>query len=88
MARSSSRSARCRPGSTAGSAAWVMPAAMRSYLNLRGYVAKRPVSAGDALARFLAPLRVRGQEIRLETGERAARTARATPRRHPDAAHR
>jgi hypothetical protein len=55
---------------------------------LRGYVAKRPVSAGDALARFLAPLRVRGQEIRLETGERAARTARATPRRHPDAAHR
>jgi tetratricopeptide (TPR) repeat protein len=43
------------------------------YVNLRGYDPGRPVSAGDALARFLRALGMPGQEIPAEEDERAAR---------------
>ena len=43
------------------------------YVNLRGYDPDRPVTAGDALARFLRALGVPGQDIPPEADERAAR---------------
>ncbi|GAB7051742.1 AfsR/SARP family transcriptional regulator [Catenuloplanes indicus] len=43
------------------------------YINLRGYDAERPVAAGEALARFLRSLGVPGQEVPLDTDERADR---------------
>jgi DNA-binding SARP family transcriptional activator len=43
------------------------------YVNLRGYDAEQPMSAGDVLARFLAALGVPGNDIPLDLDERAAR---------------
>ncbi|MFF0011891.1 tetratricopeptide repeat protein [Streptomyces sp. NPDC005374] len=43
------------------------------YVNLRGYDPERPMTAPDALARFLTALGVHGQDIPLETDDRAAR---------------
>jgi tetratricopeptide (TPR) repeat protein/transcriptional regulator with XRE-family HTH domain len=43
------------------------------YVNLRGYDPLQPLSAGDALARFLRSLGMADQDIPLETEERAAR---------------
>jgi DNA-binding SARP family transcriptional activator/Tfp pilus assembly protein PilF len=43
------------------------------YVNLRGYDPGQPMSAADALARFLRALGVPGQEIPAEEDERAAR---------------
>ncbi|GAA4439859.1 AfsR/SARP family transcriptional regulator [Phytohabitans houttuyneae] len=43
------------------------------YVNLRGYDPDQPVTAADALARFLAALGVPGPEIPLDQDERAAR---------------
>jgi DNA-binding SARP family transcriptional activator len=43
------------------------------HVNLRGYDPGQPVSAADALARFLRSLAVAEQDIPAETGERAAR---------------
>ncbi|MGH3736263.1 MAG: ATP-binding protein [Micromonosporaceae bacterium] len=43
------------------------------YLNLRGYDPDQPVSASEALARFLIALGVSGQDVPLELEERAAR---------------
>jgi tetratricopeptide (TPR) repeat protein len=43
------------------------------YVNLRGYDPAQPVSATDALARFLRALGVPGQDIPPEVDERAAR---------------
>ena len=42
------------------------------YVNLRGYDAEQPVSAADALAGFLRALGLPGNEVPLETAERAA----------------
>jgi len=42
------------------------------YVNLRGYDPDQPLSAADALARFLRALGVAGAEIPLEVDERAA----------------
>ncbi|MBO3747555.1 tetratricopeptide repeat protein [Streptosporangiaceae bacterium NEAU-GS5] len=42
------------------------------HVNLRGYDPERPLSAGQALARFLAALGVAGHEIPLDTDDRAA----------------
>ncbi len=43
------------------------------YVNLRGYDPDRPLSAGEALAQFLAALGVPGPDIPLDVDERAAR---------------
>ncbi|MGN9908283.1 tetratricopeptide repeat protein [Phytohabitans sp. LJ34] len=43
------------------------------YVNLRGYDPDRPMTAADALARFLAALGVPGPDIPLDLEERAAR---------------
>lgn len=43
------------------------------YVNLRGYDPDQPMTAADALARFLAALGVPGPEIPLDLDERAAR---------------
>ncbi|HEV2372248.1 MAG TPA: tetratricopeptide repeat protein, partial [Streptosporangiaceae bacterium] len=43
------------------------------YINLRGYDPNQPVTAGDALARFLHALGVPGRDIPLEPEDRAAR---------------
>jgi DNA-binding SARP family transcriptional activator/Tfp pilus assembly protein PilF len=43
------------------------------YVNLRGYDPGEPMSAGDALARFLRSLGVPGQDVPAEEDERAAR---------------
>ncbi|MGW6524766.1 AfsR/SARP family transcriptional regulator [Streptomyces sp. NPDC054962] len=43
------------------------------YVNLRGYDPERPMTALDALGRFLTALGVSGQDIPLEADDRAAR---------------
>ncbi|MEU1518103.1 tetratricopeptide repeat protein [Streptomyces sp. NPDC005811] len=43
------------------------------YVNLRGYDPERPVTAADALVRFLAALGVPAQDVPLEPDDRAAR---------------
>jgi DNA-binding SARP family transcriptional activator/tetratricopeptide (TPR) repeat protein len=43
------------------------------YVNMRGYDPGQPMTAADALARFLRALGVAGQDIPAETEERAAR---------------
>ncbi|OQR61530.1 AfsR family transcriptional regulator [Streptomyces maremycinicus] len=43
------------------------------YVNLRGYDPEQPMSAADALVRFLTALGVPGQDIPLEEDDRAAR---------------
>ncbi|MER5197475.1 AfsR/SARP family transcriptional regulator [Streptomyces sp. NPDC002755] len=43
------------------------------YVNLRGYDPEQPMTAPDALVRFLTALGVSGQDIPLETDDRAAR---------------
>ncbi|MFJ6833591.1 tetratricopeptide repeat protein [Streptomyces sp. NPDC091209] len=43
------------------------------YVNLRGYDPDRPMTAPDALVRFLTALGVSGQDIPLEADDRAAR---------------
>ncbi|WP_460065722.1 AfsR/SARP family transcriptional regulator [Streptomyces sp. YKOK-I1] len=43
------------------------------YVNLRGYDPERPMTAADALVRFLAALGVPGQEVPPEPDDRAAR---------------
>ncbi|WP_033337467.1 tetratricopeptide repeat protein [Catenuloplanes japonicus] len=43
------------------------------YINLRGYDAERPVTAGEALARFLRALGLPGQDVPLDVDERADR---------------
>ncbi|MFF3617377.1 tetratricopeptide repeat protein [Streptomyces sp. NPDC002580] len=43
------------------------------YVNLRGYDPERPMTASDALVRFLTALGVCGQDIPLEPDDRAAR---------------
>ncbi|GGZ41534.1 AfsR/SARP family transcriptional regulator [Streptomyces poonensis] len=43
------------------------------YVNLRGYGPERPMTAGEALARLLAALGLRGRDVPLEVEDRAAR---------------
>ncbi|MEU7484413.1 BTAD domain-containing putative transcriptional regulator [Streptomyces sp. NPDC042319] len=43
------------------------------YVNLRGYDPEQPMSAGEALARMLAALGLRGQDIPLDVADRSAR---------------
>ncbi|WP_263302477.1 AfsR/SARP family transcriptional regulator [Streptomyces purpurogeneiscleroticus] len=43
------------------------------YVNLRGYDPEQPMTAGEALARLLAALGLRGQEIPLDVADRSAR---------------
>ncbi|WP_189220899.1 ATP-binding protein, partial [Streptomyces ruber] len=43
------------------------------YVNLRGYDPEKPMTAGEALARLLAALGLRGQDVPLDVEERAAR---------------
>ncbi|GIJ67154.1 AfsR/SARP family transcriptional regulator [Virgisporangium ochraceum] len=48
------------------------------YVNLRGYDPDRPMTAADALTRFLTALGVPGQDIPLDVDDRAARYRTAT----------
>ncbi|MER7397962.1 BTAD domain-containing putative transcriptional regulator [Streptomyces sp. NPDC000151] len=43
------------------------------YVNLRGYDPEQPMAAGEALARLLAALGLRGQDIPLDVADRSAR---------------
>ncbi|GAA2282194.1 XRE family transcriptional regulator [Streptomyces ruber] len=43
------------------------------YVNLRGYDPEQPMTAGEALARLLTALGLRGQDIPLDVDDRAAR---------------
>ncbi|HEV7899567.1 MAG TPA: tetratricopeptide repeat protein [Planosporangium sp.] len=65
-------------GKTALAARWAHRARGRFpdgqvYVNLRGYDPDQPMSAADALARFLTALGVAGPDIPVEVDERAAR---------------